>query len=309
MVKVIYKNNDNGSELGSIEFSGLSEVLIPDFKLEKHAVFLRHIFESKADILLWKIASLDVGDKVIEISLDEQISPSSLGTFARAQRKKPATLLRSNQFQLVEVEFGFQQDIFDGANRKRNEVACVALMPGELHKKRPCIIIHCEDEKAQILPLTTKGDDRHPKQMPISSNSFNGLSDRYTKNDSHLLLSMMQTVSVFRIFPMKNNRGNYSNDYSRNKLCNQDKDSLLKLLALNYAKQTLDELGNTRIQLDKVKQEKARLLDNLTKQKESNTELTVSSEDYWDYLTKLARYVDIKFDDAKTLKDEIDALT
>lgn len=308
MVKIVYKDKDDGSELGCVEFKDLSQVLIPDFKHNKHDVFLRNTFKTKTNVPLWKIVSLDIKGNIIEIVLESKFPPDSLGEYARKQLKKPATILRSKQFQLVEVEFGFQQDVFDGISRTRNESSCIALMPGELHKKRPCVVIHCEDEKAQVLPLTTQGDDKNPKQMSVSQESFSGLSKRYTASDSHILLSMMQTVSVFRIFPMKNQQGNYSNNYSSNKLSTKDKALLNNLLAQNYAKQTFDELSNSQRQLDDLKNEKAKLLNTLNRYKVDSKSLEDQSKEYYDYLTKLSLYVDIEFDDFEHLKKQIDAL-
>ena len=309
MTKVIYKNNADDKILGSIEYSDLSEVLIPDFKPDKHKIFLRHVFKSRPEVHLWLVVSLDVDNHSVIISLDEKTSPDSLGEFARKQMKKPASILRPNQFQLVEVEFGFQQDIFNGADRKRNELISIALMPGELHKKRPCIVLRCENETVQVLPLTTKGTVDNPRNMPISEESFNGLSSRYREQPSKVLASMIQTVSVFRIYPMKNHKGMFSHDYPKHKLCAQDKRALVRLLGSNYAKSTFAELTNTSNQLANLQTEKAKLLDSIKKHKHCQEDLVQKLERSELYLGRLAQFLGISFEGLDDLLSQIDALT
>lgn len=293
MARIEYKNNENGELLGVVTCSDMSEVLIPDFKPEKHDVFLRNTFVSEPDFCLWQVMGIEIEDRLVEINLNPMISPDSLGVFARKQKKKPSTILTSREIQLVEVEFGFQQDVFDGDNRKRNEKSSIALMPGEIHKKRPCAVLHCEDEKAQVIPLTTSvGTGKpHPKKMSVSEDSFSGLSNRYIAKESQLLLSMIQTVSVYRIFPMKNKQGKYSNDYSKHKLCREDKVALQKLLANTYAKKTFDELTNSNNLLHGLKQEKMKILRTSQDLKNTVVGLTEMNQTYRDTLLKLLTFI------------------
>lgn len=289
MLLIKYKNYENDDVLGEVTYADISETLIPDFKPEKHDVFVRMVFSSMPSECLWQVVSLEINQNVSEVYLRSMPSPDSLGIFAKKQRKRASNILASRQFNLVEVEFGFQQDVFDGVSRKRNETSSVALMPGEIHKKRPCVVLACEDEKAQVIPLTTSANIGrcHPKKIPISVDSFKSLSKRYTKKESQLLLSMIQTVSVYRIFPMKNQKGNYSHDYAKHKLCAKDKKSLNEALANIYAKSTIDELTNANSSLERLKSEKARILKTYKEVKETVNHLESDNQRYRDTLMKL----------------------
>lgn len=292
--------DDAGIALGNAVFTDISEILIPDFKVEKHDVYMRYCFKSKPDTTVWKVIDLVINGTKITIHLLGVSAPESLGNFAQNQfSKKPSTILRSNQYQLVEVEFGFQQHIFSSELKGKNKNSSIALMPGELHKKRPCIVIHCEDEKAQIIPLTTRPSPGHPKQLPISRESFNGLSSRYKKNDSSALISMVQTVSVYRIFPMRNKDGNYSNDYIKHKLCKIDKSALIDILSKTYAKAIISEASALALRLESMTNEKKKLLQNLESLKESIKTKDAENEQYKTSIRSAAQYLDLEgsFDD------------
>lgn len=293
MITTVKYIDDTGVALGGTVFSDISEVLIPDFDAAKHDVYMRYCFKSKPETSVWKVINLVIIGAEITISLSGVSSPESLGNFAQSQFKKPSTILRSNQFQLVEVEFGFQQHVFSAELKGKNKNTSIALMPGELHKKRPCIVMYCEDEKAQVIPLTTRPTRKHPKQLPISKESFNSLSNRYTKNDSSALISMLQTVSVYRVFPMKNNKGNYSNDYTRHKLCKSDKDGLAEILGKTYSKSIMSEKAALSIRLESMKSEKKKLLQNLELLKERIKTKDTENERYKASIHSAAQFLDL----------------
>lgn len=290
---VKYIGHECGTILGCAIFTDISEVLIPDFKVNKHDVYMRHCFKNEPGITLWKVTDLKTDGGEISIYVLGMDSSDSLGHFAKKQYRKPATILRNNQYQLVEVEFGFQQDVFSDTSKSRNENFSVALMPGELHKKRPCIVIHCEDEKAQVIPLTSQPSIRHPKQLLISDESFKDLSVRYTKNNSAALISMIQTVSVFRIYPMKNKDGHYRNDYANHKLCQLDKKALIELLGKTYSSATLRDNSSLTKRIDSLNKEKKRLLQN---QVELNENLSITCDEklvYENRIKEVAKYLEI----------------
>lgn len=302
MVAVKFIETEKSTTLAAIKYESFQHVLIPDFKPNKHSVFLRQSFEDHEGSL-WKVDSLEIEDLSVNISVTQLCSPKSLGLFAQEQSKKPATILRTGQFQLVEVEFGCQQDRLDANNeRMRNELNPLALMPGELHKKRPCIVVGCDDDKVQIIPLTSKGCDTNPKQLAISNASFNGLSKRYTEKSSHALISMMQTVSAFRVYPMKNASGRYDHRYQSSKLDRADKAALQEKLGKLYASSTMHNLQNEQKRSLQLSQEKARLLDTLEKSKQSQTQLSLEHASLTSTLEQLAEFFDISWSSHEELQ-------
>lgn len=303
VVEVKFIETEKSTTLATIVFESFQHILIPDFKPKRHSVFLRQSFEGHEGAL-WKVDSLDIDELAVSISLTELESPKSVGLFAKEQAKKPATILRTGQYQLVEVEFGCQQDQLDAnSQRKRNEKNPLALMPGELHKKRPCIVISCDDDKVQIIPLTSQGCDTNPKQLAISEASFSGLSKRYTEKNSHALVSMMQTVSAFRVYPMKNANGRYDYRFQSSKLDRADKAALKEKLGKLYASSTITDLQNEQRRNSQLSQEKARLLDTLAKSKQSQTKLTVNNSSLTSTLEQLADFFDISWNNHEELQE------
>ncbi|MEI8652211.1 type II toxin-antitoxin system PemK/MazF family toxin [Pseudoalteromonas sp. Hal273] len=271
-IRINYVAEDD-SLLGVESYEEHSEVLIPDYVEDKHDVYLNKSFE-KSDSTVWKVLLIESDTVYIKVKLLPQQTPKSLGETASAQNRNPSVYLQPKKYQLVEVEFGFQKHLvsYDGNQGKNKKYTC-ALLPGDLYKKRPCIVIKSKGSRVKVIPLTSDGNRKDPWQLQIHSSTFKGLANRYSKKDSFALLDTVQTVSVYRVFPMRQSNSSFSNDYNKYCLIPSDSNSLESKIAELNSKHVVDEnirlKSRVAILLKEVKAEKAKrrdLSNNLVKE-------------------------------------------
>ncbi len=299
----------DGVKLGRECYEEHSEVLIPDFVEGKHDVYLKKHFKTVTDTV-WKVTAIDIKDLVITVSLMPVSSPRSLGETADVRGKSIASLLPSKKYQLVEVEFGFQKHMIsrNEGNKGKNQKYTCSLLPGDLYKKRPCIVLNCKRNRVKVIPLTTSSSNNDPWQMKISPESFEGLHERYVAKDSFALLDTVQTVSAFRVFPMRLKNGSFNDSYHKFCLDKPDIEKLEKEIALLNSKEVVDE--NTRLKLkhtqimNELKSEKAKRrqketeFDNLTSELE---EVNIIKSNFEDAFYKLADAAGEVYEDRSSL--------
>ena len=238
-MQIVFKENGKGEKLGVTQHTDIIDAFIPSFKKEKHAVFINRKFTSQPDILSWRIIDIVTAEGTVDILLEPSIYPLSLATYSQGQKKVPKFYLR--KFRLVDVDFGFHFDIVKPCGTKtNNNYKLSALLPGELHKRRPCIVLSAEGNRVQVLPMSTKPKKgTSPYHIEISPQSFSNMNERYSEAPSFALLQMVQTVSINRVFPPKDIHGKCEPHYSRYKLTHADKLKVEQALSDQYS----DEIG------------------------------------------------------------------
>ena len=314
-ISIKYIHNANSTVLGLESFTGFNEVLIPDFDDEKHDVYLRKIFTSEPKVELWKIEDFVESNTDLEIHVSPQKHSTSLGMMALLQKQKVSHYIDANKFQLVEVEFGIQQDIMTLQGRiGKNTVNSSALFPGELYKKRPCILLSYSGDRVKIIPLTSDGSRSDPKQMYVNPQAFKGLQSRYTvkkdgsPRDCYALVDIIQTVSTFRVHPMRLSGGSFSSGYNRNCLTSNDIKDLRTKLAKIHADDIIKENSNLNLRIENANKERKKLVS----MKKELSEKLKKTESYIQILEQsledIAVFEDLKYENIEQLIQEISKL-
>lgn len=284
---------ENGLHLGTVQRDNILEVLIPKYN-DAHNVFMSKRFNSYPDVVQWKVEYIFQYQSVINVFLKPVTDqPLSFSMHARKQSKKETFYLRP--FFVVDVDFGFHSKVYnvDGEKGDNNNYSST-LLPGELYKRRPCIVLRAEGNTAQVIPLTTqRKSESDPKCISISEESFDKLSFRYRKKKSSALIHMIQTVSANRIFPPKLINGSYSRSYLDQKITNEDKEKIELALAELHSKKVIAEREILLRQLDNEKTQKFKVLALNKKLKEEilieNQNVKLLSEQ----LLKIGEYFDL----------------
>ncbi len=282
-MKVVFKEFGSNDELGCKEYSNIASTLIPAFEVGSHEVFIKKRFSLKPDTLSWNIKAISKDADVVEISLSASEHPISVKAYSKTQNKSPEFYLQP--YTIIEVDFGFHTDAFSSCGDLiKNEEITSALLPGEIHKKRPCVVLKANKFRVQVIPLTaSKRELNNPKNIAIESASFNNMLARYIEKQSYALLDMVQTVSVNRVFPPKNSDGKYRHTYSKFKLSSSDKLKLKTALAQQYSTDIVLENTNLKKRLADLGAEKAKILTTNNTYKEKCTE----ADSKIDYLNSL----------------------
>jgi uncharacterized protein YifN (PemK superfamily) len=195
------------------------------------------------------------------------------------------------KFHIVEVDFGFYSDVFsiDGS-MKRNQKYTEALLPGELHKRRPCILLAVQNRQVQVIPLSTKTTIGHdPKNVPLSKASFSKLASRYSEAQSYALLGMIQTVSVNRIFPPRNKNGKVEHKYQLYSIAAPDKNALKSALAQQYTHGIVYQNELLNRNLEKLSQEKMKILSSNNKLKDELKEIGATVDELRNFILRFGK--------------------
>lgn len=293
----------NGVILGKIEYANFEEIIIPSFTND-YQPYLTMQFDSSNNYY-WRIANLQVKDNKAEVILDAiPIYPRSIQTIADSVRAEPRRFLK--EFSLVEVEFGFFSDILPkDLPLKRNQIYSNALMNGESHKKRPCLVLKTLDSSAQVIPLTSSNKDhaRDPNKVEIQMHNVQGINNRYY-TDTYALIEKIQTVSYDRMFPLRAADGRFHDKVYT--ILSADKDAIKAKLAEAYnagIKSNLESLNND---VAKLTEEKFRLITTNKSLVADNKLLTTDKTHLENLLTKLGASLGCK--DLESTINEINKL-
>jgi hypothetical protein len=136
----------------------------------------------------------------VEITLEPHRPPKSIGL----TRDQSGGGIHSYiaKLSIVEVDFGTEQNsISKNGVSKRNEWQTSGNLPGELYKKRPCVVVSIDGNNIEIIPLSTSGQANDYDRILVSPQSFSKLHWRFSKDPSFALIRLKQTVSIYRVFP------------------------------------------------------------------------------------------------------------
>lgn len=301
-MKVIF-NDTGGNQLGSAEYKDISEVLIPSYG-GSYNYYVKNKFISNPAVETWKLIDLNVTHNQAILTLEEVTgAPDSVQKFFQSQNKSPFDVLP--EFGIVEVDFGFYSDLIDlSGGIQKNYFQTATLMNGEIHKKRPCILLKRNSRTAQVIPLTTSAS-RTEKNIDVQINlgTIPGLNVRYSR-PTYTLIEMIQTVSYERVFPPKSALGKYEHRYTRYKLSAPDR-ALVKEAISNLFNRALKiQLETTIKDNQKLSHEKFRLIES---NKETKSDLKAKIDKYENLLVKLGKFVNIG-DEIETITSEIERL-
>jgi uncharacterized protein YifN (PemK superfamily) len=258
-LEVKFINEENGVQLGCRTYDGITHTIIPAFNKTEHDIYFTKTFLKETHFKSWLIKSIKVTENGVEIYISGNLIPDSVDTYAQKQYRKFNSIIRKHN--IIEVDFGHETTLFSlGSGEQKNTVITDALMPGEMHKKRPCIVMGTKGTSVTVIPLTTK-DYNNPKHVFISPNSFQNLHERYSARRSFAALDMVQTVSAHRVFPPRDNTGKYRHQYSKYKLSAEDGTNVDKTLADIYNDEVTKKLKITQQSLANVTKEKSRIFE------------------------------------------------
>lgn len=190
--------------------------------------------------------------------------------------------------------------VFQRASRKiltTRSPATWNTSPGELHKRRPCIVLAHSEGRAQVMPMTTdQSASNNPKNILISRDSFAKMHPRYTEKDSYALPDMIQTVSTSRIFPPQAADGKHPGTYAQYKLCSSDKNKVVSVLATQYNSELMIEKVRLEERLSALQKEKSKLFSTNVGLKESLKKYKEEVATLREKFLKLAQAVDLPWD-------------
>ena len=259
-MEVIFINVENDDVLGRIKHTDFVETLIPAFKEGAHDIYVKHIFSANDAVENWKIKKIEFNNNCVSLYLSEAENTLSVVDFATTQNKNAKDYLKP--FHIVEVDFGFYSDVFNiNGEKTRNKRKISGLLPGEMHKRRPCIILNEKNGCVQVIPMSAKErDGKDPHHVIMSPISFSGLSPRYTENTSCALIDMIQTVSASRIFPPRSQNYKYEHKYHNYKVSQTDRESIKLALSSQYNKDLDNKFNILNTKYAKLNAEKMKVL-------------------------------------------------
>ncbi|RUO51266.1 hypothetical protein CWI69_12120 [Pseudidiomarina halophila] len=293
MLEVKFINEENGVQLGCRTYSGITHTIIPAFSASDHDIYFTNTFAKEPLYKSWLIKSIDITEGGVEIYISGNDIPDSVYTHATKQRKNFKSLIRKHN--IVEVDFGHQSSIFSlSSGEEKNTLRTDSLMPGEMHKKRPCIVMGTRADSVTVIPLTTR-DYNNPKHISISSDSFHNLHSRYSEKTSFAALDMVQTVSAHRVFPPREaSTGRYRHHYFKYKLTKTDGEAIDTALADIYNDDVTKQLKIAQTALTGVRKEKSLILDKYNAVTNELKTIESCNEELREVVDHLAKAFDIE---------------
>lgn len=287
---------DTGTLLGRVKRDNILEALVPAFQADSHSVFMSKRFQSKPKVVQWKVEFIFHNQNITHVFLKPiQDQPLSFAEYAKSQSKADSFFIR--QYHVVDVDFGFHSKIYDSSGEKgSNENYSSTLLPGELYKRRPCIVLSKEGSVAQVIPLTTqKKGEKDSKKVSISKDSFKELFFRYREKDSFALVHLIQTVSANRIFPPKLFNGRYSRNYASDthKILKADQINIESALAILHSNKAIVDRSILEKQLDSEKSQKSKLRDVNNRLKAELEEKDAENSILISQIKKIGEYLDL----------------
>lgn len=234
--------------LGLVIKEDLAESLLPWFKAGKHQVFINKHFRSHPEQLTWEVINIEADSTGFQVVLRPETGiPESYGKyFGRQNIRNPKKVIR--EFSVVDVDFGHKSSLIDTTPSLRdNEKYVNAVLPGELHKKRPCLVVAMNPhwKTAQVIPLTTRTPKESALAVEIPRTTFNNVSQRYSDKSSYALLDMITTVSWLRMYPLRDKTGKFSHATTVS-VSSSSKADICNRLASSMYPSVTNELNNER---------------------------------------------------------------
>lgn len=308
-MKITFNEMKSGDEVGALEHSGISEILLPAFSEDGHDIFLSSKFEARPGVRRWLVENVSCSGNTLEVGITASSRVAiSLLEYAANQSKHPEVYL--SKFRIVEVDFGFYSNCFSVSDRSltKNNWNTSALLPGEMHKRRPCIVVGHGGNRVQVIPMTTSNvAPQNPKKIRMSEASFSGMHRRYLESTSCALLDMVQTVSAGRVFPPQAPDGKHYPKYAQYKLCSTDKAAIVSAMAGQYNSEIQLEKVALEQRLERLEEEKRRLVQANQRIRDENDSFSSEVEAMKGLVLKCGQLFGSK-GDFEDICDEIDAL-
>ncbi|WP_311752084.1 type II toxin-antitoxin system PemK/MazF family toxin [Proteus columbae] len=272
--------------LGHVILNGINEIITPLFRdnIDKencYPVFITKSFigrkEHRWEIKGSKIQTLSENNIIINIWL----SPKNVSddiylsqTLKNKNYKSAKSILYLGKIIIVEFGHIFSCVTLD-ASIKTNKRYPDNIQQGEMHKRRPAIVVKADDRGVKVIPLTSK----KPHDLAVNSSIFK-LSDESIKNigdlakkETYALCDMIQTICVTRILPplfkLNTRKRYYRHEDYRASICRNDRKLLDKGLLSSISKNKLySELEDLKIKNNKLESEIYHLKNNLLLLKE-----------------------------------------
>lgn len=272
--------------LGHVILNGINEIITPLFRdnIDKencYPVFITKSFigrkEHRWEIKSSKIQTLSENNIIINIWL----SPKNVSddiylsqTLKNKNYKSAKSILYLGKIIIVEFGHIFSCVTLD-ASIKTNKRYPDNIQQGEMHKRRPAIVVKADDRGVKVIPLTSK----KPHDLAVNSSIFK-LSDESIKNigdlakkETYALCDMIQTICVTRILPplfkLNTRKRYYRHEDYRASICRNDRKLLDKGLLSSISKNKLySELEDLKIKNNKLESEIYHLKNNLLLLKE-----------------------------------------
>lgn len=272
--------------LGHVILNGINEIITPLFRdnIDKenfYPVFITKSFigrkEHRWEIKSSKIQTLSENNIIINIWL----SPKNVSddiylsqTLKNKNYKSAKSILYLGKIIIVEFGHIFSCVTLD-ASIKTNKRYPDNIQQGEMHKRRPAIVVKADDRGVKVIPLTSK----KPHDLAVNSSIFK-LSDEsikhigdLAKKETYALCDMIQTICVTRILPplfkLNTRKRYYRHEDYRASICRNDRKLLDKGLLSSISKNKLySELEDLKIKNNKLESEIYHLKNNLLLLKE-----------------------------------------
>lgn len=272
--------------LGHVILNGINEIITPLFRdnIDKenfYPVFITKSFigrkEHRWEIKSSKIQTLSENNIIINIWLSPRNVSDDIylsQTLKNKNYKSAKSILYLGKIIIVEFGHIFSCVTLD-ASIKTNKRYPDNIQQGEMHKRRPTIVVKADDRGVKVIPLTSK----KPHDLAVNSSIFK-LSDESIKNigdlakkETYALCDMIQTICVTRILPplfkLNTRKRYYRHEDYRASICRNDRKLLDKGLLSSISKNKLySELEDLKIKNNKLESEIYHLKNNLLLLKE-----------------------------------------
>lgn len=304
-MQIRYIEHGTNIFLGSVNKAGIKETLLPKFIKGEHKVFINKHFINAPDFVTWEIIDIEKLGEIVHIFLRPEMNATlSYGTFARSQSKS-STSFYIKRHSIVDVDYSHHSvlDDFSGTSSS-NEKYASASMYGELHKKRPCIVLSADSSwgVSQVLPLTTRDSAANDSRcILISATSFNHLAPRYRAKPSYAMMDMIQSVSSFRIHPPEAKESRLNTHLHSQSIQQQDKDAIEMALSCHFSKTIASRYQVLENSISKAAAEKKKIM-------QSNREHQTTINGMKELIRKMgneAFCIDSSGDDFNALVDKI----
>jgi len=307
MITIIYfyskKNKKSDQELGRETFDNINQVITPFFTLpigdpKRHPLFITKFFKNRSDNR-WEIKDTGIESKENgELSIYIWLSPVDVSediylsqTLKRKGLKSASSILHKGK--IVIVEFGhINKCIKESSEIRTNKRYPDNIQNGEMHKRRPAIVVKVDMRGVKVIPLTSKKPSNLSDNnlvFELSDESKENIGD-FTKKESYALCDMIQTVCISRILPplfrIKSRNKFLRNEEYRAQLSRKDKRLLDTGLLASISK------SNLYVEMERIKKENEELTNKL-----------IDLEKNFDSLKEMYMYTS---DSKSNRKDDID---
>ncbi len=237
-IQIEFKLTSTGELLGSVVKDNIEKALIPKWS-DDHKTFISRNFKAYPNTSYWEVnsviplSSIDPANKKTIITVELSPNKDALKSYGQQARDLSYSDTASyiKKFDLVDVDFGHHSSLLSPSNvEQSNTLFYSILLKSELHKRRPCIVLSKTRHTVQVIPLTSRDNGG----LEISLKSFEKLAQRYRKAPSFALPEQIQSVSTFRVFPMRLRNNKFAKAKEKTPIDSLDKEAIKELMAKIY---------------------------------------------------------------------------